>query len=355
MAAPTLSASRMTNEVERRNLRTSRSGWLVLMGKVVVTAACLLYLARHIDFANIVRAARSMDLGWAVLAAMALQLQLPLVALRWSKIVDALRPDGGHVGRLTMLGMSAIVTFFGQVMPNVASEGIRVWMLTRRGVALQAALMSVIIDRAIGVGSLMIVALATVLPVSGLAASAGIRGPFIEGLSVILAAGLAGLLLAPYLGVVLQRWRYTAWVGALLRGIHNVLLKNPASASIVGMSVVIQLIAIASIWLLGRSIGLPLTIGNSGVMFTVIFAMALLPISSAVGGCENLRWSRCSAQQVSRSSRRCFFQCRLDLSAWPAASRVPWCGIFYAPWRGDLRREHAQPASERPPTTNPVS
>jgi glycosyltransferase 2 family protein len=278
-----VSGVRFPNETkppERGTWRPSRR--LVLVAKFLVTGMCLWYLARRIDLGEVIHAAGNLDLGWAMLAVVALMIQTPLVSLRWSKIVDALGHGSEPVRRLPILAISAIVTFFAQVMPNVASESVRVWMLAGLGVGWQRALASILIDRGIGIGALLAVALMTLLPSSGLAASAGIRVPLAESLAGVLGAGIAGLVLTPYLGAILERWRYTSWVGKLARAAHDVLLKTTAGASITGLAVGVQLLAIASIWLLGRSLGLALTIGDAGVLYTVIFGSILLPIS--IGG-----------------------------------------------------------------------
>jgi hypothetical protein len=126
------------------------------------------------------------------------------------------------------------------------------------------------------------------MPSSGRATSAGIRLSLIESLTALLLAGIFVLVFAPYLSAILERWRYTVWLGKLARAAHDVLFKTKAGTSIAGLAVAVQLLAIVSIWLLGRSLRLSMTLGDAGVLFTVIFGAILLPISISGWGVREL-------------------------------------------------------------------
>jgi hypothetical protein len=59
-------------------------------------------------------------------------LQIPLVGLRWSAIVNELAARSERVTPTIMVAVTAIGLFFTQVLPSVAGDGVRALLLARR-------------------------------------------------------------------------------------------------------------------------------------------------------------------------------------------------------------------------------
>ena len=75
-----------------------------------------------------------------------------------------------------MIAVTAIGVFFAQVLPSVAGEGVRAWLLVRLGCDWRNAVTSVVIDRGVGVGLLIALGFVILLlPVLGLTALGGYR------------------------------------------------------------------------------------------------------------------------------------------------------------------------------------
>jgi hypothetical protein len=55
--------------------------------------------------------------------------QIPVVALRWRNVLLALAACEECITRAAMITITAIGLFFAQVLPSVASEGVRAWLL----------------------------------------------------------------------------------------------------------------------------------------------------------------------------------------------------------------------------------
>jgi uncharacterized membrane protein YbhN (UPF0104 family) len=268
---------------ERRHGRA-----VILAMKLAVTMACFWYLGSRVDLAKALEAAENMTFGWFALAVLALMLHLPLVCLRWCKIVDALARDGETVARFRMLVITAVISFFAQVMPSIASEGFRAWMLVRLGPTWRRALISVLMDRGIGVGAFAAASVIILLIPSPLAAALPQRGLLAVSFKAIVLAGAIGLAAAPHLAPLLERWPYTAWAGNLARAAQNVMLRSSAGLWSGLIAGAIELLAIVSIWFVGCSLDLGLTIVDAAVLFTVIFGSALIPISIAGWGIREL-------------------------------------------------------------------
>jgi hypothetical protein len=62
----------------------------ILLAKLFVTGACFWYVSRQVDLNEVLAVVPLLDFRWAVFAVVVVVLQVPLVALRWANILDAL-------------------------------------------------------------------------------------------------------------------------------------------------------------------------------------------------------------------------------------------------------------------------
>ena len=154
-------------------------------------------------------------------------------------------------------------------------------MLTRYGCAWRTSLTSVIIDRGAGLVMLLALALVILLLPSGLTALAGYRTSVVILFAVSLAVGGLILLATPHLSRLLCKWRYLRWAGRLAANVHAVFL-GPKAPAIFGASCLVHLLTILTIWTISRAEGLPLSMSDCAVLFTVMIGVVLIPIS--VGG-----------------------------------------------------------------------
>jgi glycosyltransferase 2 family protein len=163
----------------------------------------------------------------------------------------------------------------------VAGEGVRAWLLVRLGSNWRTALTSVVIDRGVGVGLLIMLGFLVLLLPSGLGLTAlgGYRDAMLLVYGALILAGALGLLLAPKIMSPLARWRYSRWFATLAADVHRVLLgsKGPVVLSI---GCLIHAFTIVVIWLVGRAQGLALPLSDAVVLFMT--SVVVVPIS--IGG-----------------------------------------------------------------------
>jgi uncharacterized membrane protein YbhN (UPF0104 family) len=259
----------------------------IFAAKLLVTGACFWYVARQIDLRAVLSAIPLLDFRWAAFATLAVMLQIPLVAQRWRNILDGLAARNERMTHIAMVAVTAIGVFFVQVLPSVMGEGVRAWLLVRLGCRWRAAVSSVVIDRGVGVGLLVAIGFAILLLPSGLTALGGYRDPVLVAYAVLLLAGVLGLLLAPKIAWLLERWRYSRWIAALAADAHRVLL-GPRSPAILGLGCFIHALTILVVWSLGRAQGLVLPIPDAAVLFTVMIGVTLVPISISGWGLREL-------------------------------------------------------------------
>jgi glycosyltransferase 2 family protein len=249
--------------------------------KLLVTGACFWYVSRQIDLSQVLSAFSLLDFRWAALAISLAMLQIPLVAARWRGILDALAALDVRMTRAAVVAATAVGAFFTQVLPSVAGDGVRAWLVVRLGCGWRKAVTSVVIDRGVGVGMLIGLGFVILLLPSGLTALGGYRHVVLIAYGVVLLAGVLAVLLTPVFVPLLERWRYSRWIGDLAASAHRVLLGRK-SLAILGLGCLVHVLTIVVVWSLGRAQGLALPIPDAAVLFTVMVGVAVVPIS--IGG-----------------------------------------------------------------------
>jgi len=250
----------------------------ILVAKLTVTAACFWYVSRQIELSQVVSAVTQLDFRWAIFATLVAMLQIPLLAMRWRGILEALAALDARMTRGAITAITAIAAFFSQILPSVASEGMRAWFLVRLGGDWRNALTSVAVDRAVGVGLLIAVGFGVLFLPAGIVALGASRVPVLLLYGALLAAGLLGLWATPLVVPLLARWRYTRWIAMLAADARGVLIgrKSPV---ILALGCLVHVLTIVIVWSLGRAQGLALPVADAAVLFTVMIGVAIIPIS----------------------------------------------------------------------------
>jgi glycosyltransferase 2 family protein len=262
-----------------RNLTKSQSIALAL--KLAITVACFWYLLRHIDVAELRRTLPSLDARWSTLAVLLLMFQMPLVGLRWLLITKVLHMRGKELTALWMSVAAAIGQFFGQILPVVAGDGVRVWFLTHFGNDWRDATISVVIDRCVGIGLLLGFTFVILLLPSSFGVFGDNRGKILIVLAVIIVVSVICLSLGARLSSALTAWRPGRWIEKFFRGARATVF-GPRSAAVLGIGCLIHMLTIAAVWLLGQAQGLALSPADAAKLFAVLVGVALIPVT--VGG-----------------------------------------------------------------------
>lgn len=249
--------------------------------KVCITLACFWYLFRRLDIGELRQTLPGFDFRWALVAVLLLMLQIPLVALRWLDIARVVAALARKLSLRRMIMATAIGQFFGQVLPLIAGDGLRVWLLAAPLESWQDAATSVVIDRCIGIGLLFAFAFVILLLPSDLGAFDNYRPAVLAVLAAVLLVGLIVLVFGARLGAILARRRGLQWIGALLIGAHRSSF-GPRGAAILGFGSLIHCLTIVAVWSLGRAQGLTISVPDAAVLFAVMVGVALFPLT--IGG-----------------------------------------------------------------------
>jgi len=272
----------VTSDLETTSLPAGGGGKkaLIFAVKLLVTAACFWYVLRQIDLSQVLSSIRLLDFRWVAFASLVAMLEVPVLGLRWRNIIDALAARK-WITRAVVIAVTAVGAFFSQVLPSVAGEGVRAWLLVRLGYDWRNAVTSVVIDRGVGVGLLIALGFFILLLPSGLAALGGYRDVVLLVYGALLLTGALGLWFTPKMVEPLARWRYSRWLATLAADARRVLL-GPKGPVILGLGCFIHVLTILVVWSLGRAQGLVLPVPDAAVLFTIVIGVTLVPIS--VGG-----------------------------------------------------------------------
>jgi glycosyltransferase 2 family protein len=262
-----------------RSLSKGQGAALAL--KIAITLLCFWYLLRHIDTAELRRTLPGIDAQWSMLAIVLLVTQIPLVGLRWLQIAKILAMHGRRLTWIWMTVAAGIAQFFGQILPVVAGDGVRVWFLGRFSDNWRDATLSVVIDRCVGIGLLLVFTLVILLLPSSFGAFDQDRNTVVTALALMLVVALTCLAVSAFLGPKLTGWRYGRWIDRFFAGARAAVFGS-RSAIILSIGCVIHALTIAAVWSLGRAQGLPLSPADAAVLFAVMIGVALVPFT--VGG-----------------------------------------------------------------------
>jgi glycosyltransferase 2 family protein len=306
----------------------------VFLLQLVGTGACLWYVTRQISVASVGRIFNTFDLTWAGLAVVLLMAETPLVGIRWSNIVDALQMDGERVPRGHMIAITAIAIFTAQILPTIATDGVRVWLLARLGRTWQQGLASAFIDRGVGILALVIVGFIALLLPSEFEILGEYRIVLLGVLGLILIAALLGIVLVPAVVPMLERWRFLRPMGQFATAAHYILVRSSVRLKIFGNALVIHTLTILTLWSLGRAQGLPLSVVEAAVLFTLIVAISLVPISISGWGPRELVVTTLLQSQGIPAEQALFYSISFGLTAIVAALPGAIVWLLYSPPSG---------------------
>src|SRR5262245_42047453 len=129
--------------------------------RLAITAVILALLARGIDFGDSARAIASIDLRYLALVLGLVAIDRCVMILRWILLLRArdIKVSNGEAARIFLVS-----SFVGSFLPaGIGADAARAWGLSRDAATGSDALASVVVDRLLGVMSLLILGLIGVI------------------------------------------------------------------------------------------------------------------------------------------------------------------------------------------------
>jgi glycosyltransferase 2 family protein len=260
----------------------SFSNILKFLAQFLVSAALLYWVFQSVDAAALLQLLSAISFSEvAFLLAITTVMVGLLQGLRWQRILLAL---GQQVGTAWAIHVSLLANFYNQVIPAmIGGELARVWQGRRIGVAVQTLILSVMVDRLIG-----LIAIA-VMCAAGLAALFGMTGyssifmteVTLVGLSLI---GTIFVFSLSWMPQYFTRWRLFRGFVSLGNAVWKVARQRNISLSILLLSILSHSVQIAAIVFIARILDIQLGIGQALILCPPILFVSMMPISLAGWG-----------------------------------------------------------------------
>lgn len=233
------------------------------------------YLGTRMDWPALGRSFAGMDFRFFMASVTVFVLAQMASALRWRALAQAqgFRDPIGPFARWYAAGM-----FCNLALPSsVGGDVVRAWYLARKGngavlARRQAAVASVLLDRATGLGVLIGVA-----GVAALAAPAGLPARVTAPVWLAVSAAVCGLLAWPVISKVGRK--VAPRFAPLLGGVDGVLRDPVLLGTTTACSVVVQLGSVAQVALVGMGLGIDLPWAFYGCVVPLVSLLTLLPVS----------------------------------------------------------------------------
>jgi uncharacterized protein (TIRG00374 family) len=247
-----------------------------------VAVALTALLLWQSDPSAVVHAARGADIRFIALACVLVIADRALMAYRWLALLSSLEPE-------TRPPLSAVMriffvsTFVGTFLPaSVGGDAVRAYSLSREGVAGVDAVASVLMDRLLGIVSILIVATVGVFLARSLIDVTVFFGALL-GLALLCAAALAVVFSAPaagLFGAVLARMPRGQHVAQrLVAAVRRYSLHRRSLVNVLVCSIAVQALRVLQTFYLGLALGLTASLWIYFALVPIILLIVLMPVT----------------------------------------------------------------------------
>jgi uncharacterized protein (TIRG00374 family) len=248
----------------------------------IVSAVVLAALLWFTDPAQIWDTLSAADLRWIAAATLVNVATIPVMAWRWRLLLRA-KGIAVPIGWLTRTYFVAL--FLGQFLPAaIGGDAVRAVELGRRTQAAPEAVASVLIDRLVGVVSL--VALAVVAYAAGGGSGGRPEVAVAEALFGLAALAMLALLFSAGLRGMAARYLEPRVAGRQLAAgqrfydaLHEYRDHRATLGAVCGLALAVQVARVWTIWMLVQALRLDVPVSEIFAAGPVLFAALILPVS----------------------------------------------------------------------------
>lgn len=256
---------------------------LKILVRLVVSAALLYFVLRSIDLAALWERVRGMNPAWILLALAAFTFMQSVSVWRWHRLLRAQHID---VASRTLTESIWVSLFFNNFLPsNIGGDFVRIADTAGAAGSKTLATTVVLVDRALGLTALVLVAAAGAFAAS----LAGVHIPGARWLFIITAAG--AVLSIPVIGMpklsayalAPLRALKRPWVDERAQRLEDALIRfREAPTALLGAfggALVVQITIVAFYLLTAQGLSVPLPIFLGAVLIPVSLAVQMAPLS----------------------------------------------------------------------------
>lgn len=252
--------------------------------RILVAVALTAYVLLEADPAAVVRVSAEAKPVWLVLALALVVADRAVNAYRWIVLLRAVTP-GSRPPLGSVMHIFFVSSFVGNFLPSVGGDVYRAYQLARLGVRSGEAAASVLMDRMVGVLSMVMVAACALVFLRELNLPGVIPALLIA--SVLCAMGAAAVFSADIAmhavrGIqMIPLPRVQSAGRTLLEAVRRYASRHGALAVVLGLSIVVQLMRVIQAYCLGRALDVALPMIVYFGVIPVITLVMQLPITVA--------------------------------------------------------------------------
>lgn len=251
--------------------------------KIAAMAVLLWFAFRKSDLSSVASRFTDIHSPWVVIGFFILMLQLIITGIRWHITSEAI---GAGISRHLAIKLTLIGQFFNQVLPSsFGGDAVRAVLLSREGISVRSALISILCDRITALIMLVVIALIT-LPVAlildGNLILVSLRDFFVFSLSLFFCI------------FFFIRWKKKAInflsrisslqpIIVVLSNLKIILFSKETGFLIIFLSAIVQLLIVLSFYFLALALGVRLSYIHL-LMLPSIILISTLPFSFAGWG-----------------------------------------------------------------------
>jgi uncharacterized protein (TIRG00374 family) len=252
--------------------------------RIFVAVALTAYILFSSDPAAVVHVAAGARFSWLGLAVVLVVVDRAVNAYRWVVLLQALTP-GSRPPLTAVVHIFFVSSFVGNFLPSIGGDVYRAFQLARLGVRSGEAAASVLMDRLVGVLSMVAVAAVALLYLRDL----DLPGVVPALLLVTAACGAAAAVVfsarvASWAAGVVQ-WlpirRARPAAQALMDAVARYGRHHRALAGVLALSILVQLLRVVQAYCLGRALDLTLPLIVYFAVIPVITLVMQIPITVA--------------------------------------------------------------------------
>ena len=258
---------------------------LTFVAKLVISAVLLWWLFGRTDVGRLWIQIRGASLPWLAVALALYLLMILTSAWRWGFLLSAQRIE---IPATTLVASYLVATFFNNFLPsNIGGDVVRIRDTVNQAGSKTLATLIVLIDRALGLMGLLVVAAIGSIAVADQATGAMPIGPLIiwAALAALLTAFTAAVLapltvtrLLQPLGAFHRVWvdeRLDRLTGALTR------FRSRPAALLNGFAgaILVQLVLVGFYTAIAHSLHIPISAAHLAVLVPISFVVQMLPLS----------------------------------------------------------------------------
>jgi len=247
--------------------------------KAIVTVALIWLVLRGVDLGAALARMGDLSAGAAALAVLLLMSHCFVAGWRWRMVMRLFGPvlPVGVSIRLFFEGY-----FFNNALPStIGGDGVRVWRAVQLGLPLAAGVNGVLLDRITGLTGLFLLVAAGQPLLYARIEDTETRLAF-AAILLAGAAGIALLILARRIPGTVVPARLREGLHKLSEATHAAYLRPAVSLPVLGLSVVVHGLIVASVHVIAVGLGLDVGLFESLVLVPAVILLSTIPVS--IGG-----------------------------------------------------------------------